>query len=207
MKKIILLSVFVLLSNVNFAQGNSNITRQLPSAERGKAVLYNSLGMGVLPSDYLMLGGNHISYRKIGFGVSWRLGIQNILLNKQGFSFMDYDTARANSWLTGNSKKTYSFGANFNVVIPITKKIPFYIGAGVVRQRQFAEVQTPFSTNGPEWILNTTETKFKFNFSGGVFIPIVNRLVLNIAYDYLPQTLFIGFAISSPYNYEDLDMW
>ncbi len=207
MKKIILYSVFLILSHSNFAQGNSHLNLQLPQEEKGKAVFYNSLGMGVLPSDYLMLGGNHISYRKIGFGVSWRLGLQNMLLNQQGFSMLDYDTARTNAWLTGKSKKTYSFGANFNVVIPITKKIPFYIGAGVVRQRQFNEALTPYSTNGPEWILNTTETKFKFNFSGGVFIPIVNRLVLNIAYDYLPQTLFIGFAISSPYNYEDIDMW
>jgi len=31
--------------------------------------------------------------------------------------------------------------------------------------------------------------------------------VLNLAYDYLPGTVFVGIAISGPFNYEDIDSY
>ncbi|OYU95244.1 MAG: hypothetical protein CFE21_13155 [Bacteroidetes bacterium B1(2017)] len=191
-----------------WAQGNSYHPISLPIKEKGKPVIYNAFGMGVLPYQNLMIGGNHISYRKIGFGVSWRMGIENFNNTRKGFSGVDYDTASNKGWFTRKSKNYYSFAGTFNVVVPITQKIPFYLGVGVVRQRNFREIQTPFAQPGEtEWVFNPYDTKFKFNFTAGVFIPIVNQVVLNIAYDHLPQTIFVGIAISGPFNYEDLDMW
>ena len=190
------------------AQGWSLSNFTLPKENKGKPVKYNAFGMGVLPHERLMFGGNHISYKKFGFGISWRLGIENMIYTREGYSKIFYNTAANNGWLTGKTKNYYSFGGSFNTVIPVTKKIPMYFGLGVVRQRQFAELQTPFTKPGEtEWVMNTKETKFLLNFGAGVFIPIAGRLVLNLGYDHLPQTIFVGIAISGPFNYEDLDMW
>jgi len=196
----------------------------MASANKGKAIKYNAFGLGLIPaefqlfgkvnlvglvpSEHLMAGGNHVSYRKTGFGISWRVGVQNIQINRAGFGDLNIDTARANSWLTGKSKTTYSFGANANFVFAITKKIPAYIGVGTIRKRQFYEIQTPFANPGnTEWQIDRNETKFVLNFGGGVFIPLASRVVLNLGYDYLPQMLFVGIAISGPFNYEDIDLW
>ncbi len=176
--------------------------------DKGKSVKYDAFGFGVFPTEHLMCGANHVSYRKFGFGISWRVGIQNLLINREGFSEIIFDTAKNNGWLTGNTKTSYSFGANMNFVFAITKKIPGYVGIGAVRQRVFSELQTPFANPGEtEWQIDPHNTKFVMNFGTGVFIPIANRVILNLAYDHKPQTFFVGIAISGPYNYEDIDMW
>ena len=208
MKKYYLLLFALIIHHFSWCQGASEHKAAVPKTEKGKPVKYNAFGMGVLPIDNLMAGGNHVSYRKFGFGLSWRVGINNILKNKEGASEISYDTAFNNGWLTGKTENYYSFGANLNFVIPITKKIPIYFGIGAVRQRQFSELQTPFAAPGEtDWQLNAHKTKFKFNFGAGTFIPIGGNVVLNLSYDYLPKTLFVGIAISGPFNYEDLDMW
>lgn len=208
MKKNSLLALFLVLTFLGYSQSAVKANFLMPKSEKGKPVKYNAFGMGVYPIEHLMAGGNHISYRKIGFGLSWRFGIENFLYNKKGYSGIDYDTASNNGWLTGKTKNYYSFGANFNVVFPITKKIPIYFGIGAVRQRQFAEMQTPVAVPGEtEWQQNRNETKFKLNFGVGTFIPLGGNVVLNLSYDHLPQTFFVGIAISGPFNYEDLDMW
>lgn len=176
--------------------------------DKPKPVKYNAFGMGVLPHEELLVGGNHVSYRKIGFGLSWRVGIKNFQMNQDGFGDIPYDTAKAKGYLTGQSKSAYSFGANLNFVIPITKKIPLYIGAGVIRHRVAAEVQPPWANPGETfYVINTNETVFKPNFTVGVFVPLFSRVVLNLAYDYLPGTVFAGIAISGPFNYEDIDSY
>ncbi len=208
MKKISLMAILIFFSLFGHSQGWSLWSFSLPKEDKGKPVKYNAFGMGVLPHERLMAGGNHVSYRKFGFGISWRLGIENFLHNKETFSEVIFDTAASNNWLTGKTENYYSFGANFNFVFAITKKIPAYVGIGTVKRRQFAELQTPFTKPGEtEWVMNTKENKFLLNFGAGVFIPIAGRLVLNLGYDHLPQTLFVGIAISGPFNYEDLDMW
>jgi hypothetical protein len=176
--------------------------------DKPKPVKYNAFGMGVLPHEELLAGGNHVSYRKIGFGLSWRVGIKNFQMNQVGFGSIPYDTAKSKGYLTGQSKSAYSFGANLNFVIPITKKIPLYIGAGVIRHRVAAEVQPPWTNPGETvYVINTKETVFKPNFTVGVFVPLFSRVVLNLAYDYLPGTVFVGIAISGPFNYEDIDSY
>ncbi|MCF8253733.1 MAG: outer membrane beta-barrel protein [Bacteroidia bacterium] len=208
MRKLAVVFATLILPFLSLGQGNSFHSQTLPTSNKGKPVVYNAFGMGVYPNDQLMVGGNHISYRKFGFGVSWRVGINNILILRDGLSFTNYDTAVKNNWQTGNTKKAYSFGVGLNMVVPITKKIPLYFGIGTVRERIFSELQTPYKNPGEtEWVINTDETKFKLNFGGGVFIPLTNRIILNLGYDHLPQTFFVGIGISGPFNYEDIDMW
>jgi hypothetical protein len=212
MKKICLLFIIYLNLSLCQAQGVSLHPISVLKKEKGKSVKYNSLGMGVYPYEHLMIGGNHVSYRKFGFGISWRTSFQNIQFNRNYLRDntidINLDTAKAKGWLTGDNKTLYSFSGNINFVFPITKKIPMYIGIGATRQRQFIEVQAPFSAPGDsDWLVNLEETKFRLNFGGGIFIPIAGRLVLNLGYDHQPQTIFVGFAISGPFNYEDLDMW
>jgi hypothetical protein len=177
--------------------------------DKPKPVKYNAFGMGVLPHEELLAGGNHVSYRKVGFGLSWRVGIKNLQMNQVGYGTIPYDTALAKGYLTGQSKSAYSFGANLNFVIPITKKIPFYIGAGVIRHRVAAEVQPPWNSPGETfYVINTSETVFKPNFTAGIFVPLFDsRVVVNLAYDHLPRGVFLGIAISGPFNYEDIDSY
>lgn len=227
MKKYVFLSYLGLVSIFSWAQGTGMQTSQqeligklsslqnpslqietLQGADKGKPIKYNAFGMGLIPTDYLMVGGNHVSFRKFGAGLSWRLGVNNMQINKEGFSEINIDTAKNNGWLTGKSKLTYSYGANLNFVFAITKKIPGYFGIGAIRQRGFLELQTPFANPGEtEWQLDPDKTKFVFNFGAGVFIPLASRVVLNLSYDHMPQTVFVGIAISGPFNYEDIDMW
>jgi hypothetical protein len=208
MKKLLQLIVWCFVGHTAMAQGTAFSQIHLPAADRGKPVKYNSLGMGAYPYEQLMVGGNYINYRKFGYGVSWRVGINNILLSKRGFSEIIYDTAAKKGFLTGKKDISYSFSANLNFAVALTKKIPLYFGLGIVEVRHHEEIQSPFKTPGEtEWQLNPHTTGFKLNFGAGVFIPLFNRVVLNLGYDHLPQTVFVGIAISSPYNYEDIDMW
>jgi hypothetical protein len=92
--------------------------------------------------------------------------------------------------------------------MPITKKIPIYLGAGIIRHREALEIIS-FNTNGnsTEYILDPSRLRFKPNFTAGVYVPLFSRIVLNVAYDSKPGLLFVGLAISDPFNYEDIDMW
>ncbi|MBC7382416.1 MAG: hypothetical protein H7296_05395 [Bacteroidia bacterium] len=214
----VLILIFYFLISVLPAMGQEGESRKIEiipkktGKEKGKPVRYNSFGMGLMPLANKMAGGNHISYRKYGFGLSWRFGIRNYEVSKSIFQdnelSLNYDTVQLQGWLTGSTNTTYSFSFTANFVFHLTKKIPLYIGAGVTRQRQYAEAQPPFFVPGKtEWILNPNQIKFVPNFTAGIFIPLFSRIVLNIGYDYMPQTVFVGIAISGPYNYEDLDMW
>jgi hypothetical protein len=182
--------------------------QQILKENKGKPILYNSFGMGVLPHQELMFGGNHISFRKIGFGVSWRVGARSIIETREkNFSTVLFENAIKNKWFTGEVSTNYVYNACFNFVLPITKKIPVYFSAGVTRIRQFDAIHPLGDPNITEWIVNENETKFDLNLNAGVFVPISGRFVLNVGYDHLPQTVFVGICITGPYVYEDLDMW
>ncbi|MFN4083822.1 MAG: hypothetical protein ACK4K9_09340 [Bacteroidia bacterium] len=175
-----------------------------------RSVQYNAFGMGVLPHQHLMAGGNHVSYKKYGFGISWRVGVQNIISKPGKAADFPYDTALAKGWLTGKKQQYFSYSACFNFVLPITKKIPFYAGIGATRTGMYAEsieVNPLGDKKDPTWHLVQNEVKFKLNITAGTYIPITNRIALNIAYDHLPQTMFIGIAIGHPLNYVDIDLW
>lgn len=176
--------------------------------EKPKPVKYNAFGMGFDLYEPLMAGGNHVSYRKFGFGIGWRFGITNLEMKKLESNAIPFDTAVAYGILTGKNKSAYAYGATFNFVYPITPKIPIYLGLGVVRYREIAEVQPPFNNPGETiYITDIYKTKFKPNFQVGVFLPLFDEVVLNLAYDYLPGTVFVGIAISGPFNYEDIDSY
>jgi len=181
----------------------------VPSTDKGKPVIYNSLGVAMLNKDEIFAGGNHIAYRKHGFGISWRANIEGMYTGfTERRSELDVKSAYQNNWETGRRKSFYLFNVNANYVYPITKKIPVYGGIGLARNVVLAEFQPIFSNNGKtEWLEDINYQKFKLNFGFGVFIPIYNRLILNVGYDHRPQTVFVGLAISGPFNYEDLDMW
>jgi hypothetical protein len=210
MKKSFLFSLFLLCTiGSSLAQYSLHTNYQL-NTKKLRKVKYNAFGVGVLPHEHLMAGGNHVLYKKHGFGLSWRVGIGNII-NKPGTAAeYPFDTAVVKGWLTGNTKPFFNYSTCLNYVLPITKKWPVYFGAGVTRKGLYAEsVETnPLGEKlDPVWHNVNRELGFKFTFTAGTFIPITNRIILNIAYDHLPQTVFIGLAISHPFNYEDIDLW
>lgn len=180
-------------------------------AEKGKPVKYNCFGAAfdlAGPETFYnkMVGGNHVYYRRFGYGLSWRLGIRNMQESINPYNTIAFDTAAKNNWLTGKKNTTYSYSMNVNFVMHITKKIPLYLGLGVTRQKQSVEI-LPFTTGVVEWTVNPNEVKFIPNFTAGVMIPIYQRLILNLGYDHMPQSVFVGLTICGPYNFEDIDMW
>lgn len=175
---------------------------------RGKPVKYGAFGGHVYPQGDRMIGFNTLSYRRLGWGVSGKLGIQNILMNRDGYSTITLENAKNNGWLTGKTKSAYGFSIGLNLGVALTKKIPIYGGLGIIRYREAVEVASPaFNPGETEYILNLDKIRFKPTFSAGAYVPLFSRVVLNIAYDTRPGLLFVGLAISDPFNYEDIDMW
>lgn len=186
---------------------------QMPNSKtkgnKGKPARYNSLGLGVYPTDNLIIGGTHVAYRKKGFGISWRImpkiiyeGITNDQNN------ISIENAYLNNWQTGRQKQFYLYNINLNYVIPITEKIPFYAGLGMAYKTILTEFQPAFNEPGNTiWLEERENTKFFLNFGFGVFVPIYDRLILNVGYELRPQCVFVGLAISNPFNFEDVDMW
>lgn len=170
--------------------------------DKGKPVKYSAVGGHVYPVGDNMIGVNHVTYRKLGIGISTRLGINNYLMNREGYSKITLENARSNGWLTGKSKSAYGFSIGLNLVVPVTKKIPFYIGAGMIRHREALEIAAPFFAPGKtEFALDPERLRFKPTFTAGIYVPLFSRIVLNVAYDTRPNLLFVGLAISDPFNY------
>lgn len=215
--KILLLAfIFVFMLNAKGQETEDSTPEETGKkfkAAKGKPVMYNAFGAGLDLGtagvwENKMVGGNHVSYRKLGFGLSWRFGIKNYEEMKKGISMVTYENAVIDSMLTSKYFNTYSYSIMADFVFKITKKIPIYIGAGVIRQRQFVEIYPPWKNPGEtEWTINPNEVKFVPNFTAGVFVPLFSRLVLNVGYDHVPQMVFVGLSISGPYNYQDIDMW
>ena len=196
--------------NQNLVQTHfTAIEKEHKISQKGKPVIYNSLGVGVFPADKLIVGGNHVGYRRHGFGISWRADLPTI---REGFSGnksdLDIALARRNNWQTGKQKEFYLLNLNLNYVIPITQKIPFYIGMGIANRVIITEFQPIYLPPGETiWLDEKDYQKFKLNFGFGIFVPVFKRVVLNVGYDHRPQSVFVGIAISGPFNYEDLDLW
>jgi len=208
MKNLLALALFFFFK-LSWAQ-HTVINKPYLSGNKLRSVQYNAFGLGVLPHEHLMAGGNHVSYKKYGFGLSWRVGIKNIISKPGKEADFSYDTALAKGWLTGKTQPYFSYSALLNFVYPITKKIPLYAGIGATRVGMYAEsveINPIGQKQDATWHLVPAEVKFKLNFTVGTYLPLSNRVALNIAYDYLPQTVFVGIAINSPYNYEDIDLW
>jgi hypothetical protein len=177
--------------------------------EKGKPVRYNGVGLDVMQVNKLIVGGNHIAFRKTGFGISWRVNFTDV---SEGFKGQNHEisieNAYQNNWQTGKQKEIYLGNINLNYAIAISKKIPFYFGVGVANRIILSEFQPPIlGQNEKIWIEEKSYQNIKLNVGCGIFVPLYNSVILNVGYDYRPQTLFVGIAISGPFNYEDLDMW
>jgi len=160
---------------------------------------YNSFGMNVVPSDLLLFGGNHLFYKSLGFGLSYRFGIKDFLAPSQfgtPGNVEDFDSVIANNLFTNNANKTYAFSLVPTFVIALTHKIPLYIGVGIIRERIYREYLEK-ATGNKFWIEDKRNDKILPTFTLGAFIPIYRRLLLNIAYDHLPQSVFVGISIRS----------
>jgi hypothetical protein len=168
---------------------------------------YNAFGMGVLPHEQLMVGGNHVFYKSIGMALSYRFGIKDLMAPTQDGVTGDYDlfkNAKSKNLLTGKSSIAYSFAIVPSFAIAITHKIPLYIGAGITRKKVYKEYFGADSIS-KFWYVDDAETKILPTFTVGTFIPIYRRLLLNVAYDYLPQTLFIGISIRSWESWDEFN--
>jgi hypothetical protein len=171
--------------------------------DKPRPIRYNAFGVSD-PTNQIMIGGNHVSFRKMGFGLSWRAGAKFIDESYSKSGDVTYDNAKSNKWLTGNKSLSYAYTVMPGFAFAVTKKIPLFLGAGVIRQRQIEEYD---GITGKGWSLNPDETKFNFNFTAQTFIPLGNTVVLNFGYDHLPQSIFIGITISHKYNFIDIDEW
>ncbi|MCX6186404.1 MAG: hypothetical protein NTU43_05315 [Bacteroidetes bacterium] len=202
---VILFSLFIaLVVNIN-AQNFVDDYEYSSSSKKDKpqSIKYNAFGVSD-PMDQIMIGGNHVAFRKMGFGLSWRVGAKFIKESNEKSGDVIYENAKSNNWLTGNKSLSYAYTVMPGITFAVTKKIPLFLGAGVIRQRQIEEYE---GISGKGWSLNPNETKFNFNFTAQTFIPLGNTVVLNFGYDHLPQSIFIGIAISHKYNFIDIDEW
>lgn len=175
-----------------------------------KSAKYNSLGynFNTGPKD-IVVGGTSVSYRRFGSFVNYKVGIQNFMMPTQGErGTYTYNNVKENNWtMTGNTEQSVSFMVGIGLTVAITRRIPLYVGPSIIRTRQFFEYLDPNDGNKAKWNVNETKTEFKPSFTAGVFVPLFNRVVLNLGYDHDPQFIFVGLCISGIYNFEDADEW
>jgi hypothetical protein len=160
---------------------------------------YTAFGMNVLPHEHLLFGGNHVFYKSIGMAISYRFGIRDFLAPSQFGTpgdLQNFDSVRSNNLFTNNSNKTYAFVFVPSFVVALTHKMPLYFGVGIARERIYREYIEK-GTGEKFWIEDKRDDKILPTFTIGTFIPIYRRLLLNVAYDHLPQSVFIGISIRS----------
>lgn len=160
---------------------------------------YNAFGMQALPYEQLMVGGNHIFHKNLGFALSYRFGIKDFLSPKEDGTpgkQEDFQTVVDKNLFTEKYSKTYSFFIVPSLAVAIRPKWPIYGGIGITRKRIYREY-LEMGTGEKFWIEDKREDEILPTFTVGTFIPITGRLMLNVAYDHLPQSVFIGFAIRS----------
>lgn len=216
MKRIHLLCFLVgfsLLGNAQLAF-NSPPSAQTISAtkekHRSKPVQYNSLGYNVIidpKNNDIIIGGTSVSYKRWGLALTYKLGVRNLMLPEGDRGEATYDNVVHNKWtITGNIQRASVFMAGGVIVIPITKRLPFYFGAGTNYSREFFEYVDPFEKSR-KWNVNPNHSDFEMNYSGGVIIPVIGRFLLNLQYDHNPQSVFVGIVIRNRFCYEDIDEW
>ncbi|MCF8429763.1 MAG: hypothetical protein K9G64_06480 [Bacteroidia bacterium] len=185
----------------------SIISLQAQKIKLKHTINYNAFGMGILPHDQLMFGGNHVFYKSIGMAISYRFGIKDLLAPTQDGETGElelFKNAKAKNLLTGKTSTAYSFAIIPSIAIAITHKIPLYIGMGITRKKVYKEYYAA-DTISKFWFVDDAETKILPTFTVGTFIPIYRRLLLNIAYDYLPQTVFVGISIRSWESWDEFN--
>jgi hypothetical protein len=149
-----------------------------------------------------MGGGNHVFYKSLGMAISYRFGMKDFLQKTE--SQQDFQAIKENNLFTGNTSITYSFSFVPSIVVAITHKMPIYFGAGITRKRIYREFSEKLSGN-ISWIEDKAGDKILPTFTVGTFIPIYRRLLLNVAYDYMPQTFFVGISIRSWESWDEFN--
>lgn len=179
------------------------------NVQRTKPASYSALGYNIpLGEKDIIIGGTTTVYKKFGTFVSYKVGIQNFMMPTKGErGEYSYDNVQKNNWtITGNTEQSAAFSFCGGLAVAITRKIPFYFGAGVTRYRQFFEYIDP-ADNKPRWNVNEHKTRLELNYTAGIFVPLFGRLILNAGYDHNPRSIFVGLAIRGLYTYEDADEW
>lgn len=202
MKKIVLL-ILLSIPGIIWAETKKPTLNQ--SDSKPKPIKYNAFGC-TINNDQYMAGGNHIAFRKSGFALCWRVGIKN-LMEPSKMEDASIDELRINNRLTGNVMTNYSYSIMPGYGFAIFKKVPLVLAAGVVRQKQYLEYLPLNTTNEYTWTINPEQVKFYFNASAQLFVPISNRIILNVGYDLLPAGIFCGITIGSATNFIDIDEW
>lgn len=189
MKKIFVTYILVCCTFLAFSQ----------KVKLKNTINYNAFGMGVMPYEQLMVGGNHVFYKSLGFALSYRFGIKDLISPSLDGNVGEVDLfkrAKSKNLLTGKASTAYAFSIIPSFAFSITHKIPAYVGIGITRKRIYKEYYAADSIT-KFWFIDDSETKILPTFTIGTFIPIYRRVLLNIAYDHLPQSVFIGISIRS----------
>jgi hypothetical protein len=176
---------------------------------KSRPVMYNSLGYHVPlgKANDILIGGSSISYKNWGFCLTYRMGIQNLLLPNGRRGEITYANIVGNQWkITTNVQEATVFSTTACLARAITRKIPIYAGPGIIYKRQFFEYIDPVDSL-TSWNVNPGASGFKLNWSAGIFIPVVGRFLLNVEYNHNPQTIFVGIVIRDKLAYIDLDEW
>ena len=188
------------------------------STQRTKPVVYSTMGYSAqLNKNDIVIGGTTLAYKKFGSFLSYKVGIQNIMMPVNGIrGIHNYENVKQNAasqqgntarkWgITGDEQRSATFMLSGGLTIPVTKRIPVYFGAGFTRYRAMFEYTTPFDSTSL-WNVNPDRTNIELNYTAGMIIPL-GRFLINVGYDHNPQSIFIGIGISGKYVYEDADEW
>jgi hypothetical protein len=174
-----------------------------------KPINYNSLGALIpLHADDIIIGGTSVVFKRLGTFLTYKVGVKNWMMPEHGeLGNFTKKNVVSNGWtITGNRQEAVTLMLSGGLSFAIFKKAPFYVGAGFTRYRPFFEYIDPMA-NKPKWNVDTEQVRFELNYSAGMFIPIVGRLLLNVGYDHNPQSVFVGLSLRGIYAYEDIDEW
>ncbi|MES2780761.1 MAG: hypothetical protein V4651_12785 [Bacteroidota bacterium] len=185
-------------------------TNQIRQTHKLKPASYSALGYNIpLGAKDIVIGGTTTVYKKFGFFVSYKVGIQNLMMpnhGERGDYF--YDNVKQNGWpITGNTEQSTAWTFCGGLTVALAKKVPLYFGAGATRYREFFEYLDPNDNNKPKWNINPNRTRIEPNFCAGIFIPLFGRVIMNVGYEHNPQVVFVGLGIRGLYIFEDADEW
>jgi hypothetical protein len=202
MKKIVLLISFSLVFvNLFGQQANQNSSKRMT-----KFIAYNCFGMQALPAEQIMIGGNHIFFKKAGFGISYRFGIKDFMEPVKGLpgDQKALEMIRDSNLFTGDQSISYAYFFVPSISIAITPKIPIYIGVGLTKKKVYKAYKEKF-VDTKLWIEDKEDARTVPTFTIGTCIPIYGRFVMNFSYDHEPQALFVGFTIRAWDSYDEID--
>lgn len=191
--------------NLNTHLGTPHIQKSL----RLKPASYSALGYNIpLGAKDIVIGGTTTVYKKFGTFLSYKMGIQNLMMptkGERGEAF--YANVVQNGWtITGNTEESVRFSACGGLTVALAKKVPLYFGAGVTSYKAFFEYIDPLD-NKPKWNENPNRTRIEPNFCAGIFVPLFGRVIMNVGYEHNPQVVFVGLGIRALDAFEDADEW